>query len=207
MPKVISQLTVSETCSTREVIIRERLLNACVASVAEHGLHDLKMNHIIENSGISRRTVYKYFSNKQEIIKAAYHREGARLFEATKQEVAKYSTVEDIFVYSFLYVYEYFPGNPLLRALIDQNRELMESLNVADQTIMETIMQDIDLGYLFQDYPDVLRDIFELSEYWVQAISSFLLLGIGKNKTIDEIEVYIRKRFVPGLCLDDYKLD
>jgi len=191
---------------SREEINRNRLLDGCVMAVAEHGLAAVKMNHIIERSGLSRRTAYNYFQNKADIVRAAYLREGTRLFEATGREVSRYHNVEDVFVFSFLYVCLHLPQNPLLRTLIHQNHELMQSLNVTDQPTIKTLLQDIDLGGVFSNYPDLLRDIYELSEYWVQTIASFLLFGIGKNKSPAEIERYIRKRFVPGLRLDEYSL-
>ncbi len=189
---------------TAEDVNQNRLLDACVHAVDKYGLQNLQMNHVIEASGLSRRTAYKYFKNKSAIVNAAYLREGARLFEGAKQEVSACSSVEDIFVYSFLYIYKHLPQHPLMRELVQHNQELMENLDV-EKNILKALA-GFDLGEVFKDYPKIKRDIYALSEYWVQAILSFLLLRSGENKNLKEVEAYVRKRFVPGLCLHEYNI-
>ena len=178
------------------------LLDACVKAVGEKGLEALQMNHVIELSGLSRRTAYKYFKNKSEVVNAAFLREGATLFEGAKREVSKCTSVEDIFVYSFLYVYQHLPKNPLLKELFHNHEGLLENLEVK-KTILETL-KGFDLEVLFKEHPALRKDIYALSEYWIHAILSFLLLRSGDNKTLKEVEKYVRKRFIPGLCLSDY---
>lgn len=182
----------------------ESIVDACMQAIAEHGLQNLQMNQVIETSGYSRRTVYKYYSSKAELIQAAYWREGARLYAGAREAVQSYTKVEDIFVYSFLYVYQNLLASPLLSELIYGHRELLENLAV-ESSILETL-QDFDLTLLFVDYPDLQKDIYDLSGYWIQAIISFLLLRTGEGKSLGEVERYVRKRFVPGLCLSDYNL-
>jgi len=189
---------------TPEEVNRNRLLDACVEAVGQHGLRDLQMSHVIEGAGLSRRTAYKYFKNKSTMVDAAFLREGARLFEGARQEVSACTSIEDIFVYSFLYIYQHLPRHPLMRELIHHNRELTENLNVGKN--MMDALEGLDLKALFDDYPQISRDIYALSEYWVQVILSFILLRSGENKSLKEVEAYVRKRFVPGLCLGDYNL-
>jgi len=185
-----------------EALNQKRLLDACVKAVGENGLQDLQMNHVIALSGLSRRTAYKYFKNKAEIVNAAFLREGAKLFDGVREEVAKCTSIEDIFVDSFLYVYQHLPRNPLLKELFHNHEGLLENLDVK-KTILETL-KGFDLEELFKEHPALCKDIYTLSEYWVQIILSFLLLRSGKNKNLAEVESYVRKRFVPGLCLNDY---
>jgi AcrR family transcriptional regulator len=51
---------------------RERLLNAVVEAVAEHGYNETTIGRIVEAAKISRRTFYEYFSDKEECFLAAY---------------------------------------------------------------------------------------------------------------------------------------
>ena len=197
---------IAKVNTDREVIIVDDLLDACVASVQAYGLQGMKMSHIIERSGVSRRTAYKYFANKEAIVAAAYHREGVAMFHSTWQAASVYDSVEDIFVCSFLYACQHIPQNPMLSTLIHENRDLLESFQLSDQSAVEMLLHGLDLGILFGDHPRILNDIFALAEYWVQVIASFLLLGIGRNMKPDEIEAYVRKRFVPGLHLEEYGL-
>jgi AcrR family transcriptional regulator len=70
---------------------RERLLNAVVEAVAEHGYNETTIGRIVEAAKISRRTFYEYFSNKEECFLAAYamidaHVRGAVLASSDKDE-------------------------------------------------------------------------------------------------------------------------
>jgi AcrR family transcriptional regulator len=51
---------------------RERLLNGVVEAVAEHGYNATTIGAITEAAGISRRTFYEHFRDKQDCFLAAY---------------------------------------------------------------------------------------------------------------------------------------
>jgi AcrR family transcriptional regulator len=51
---------------------RERLLNGVVDAVAEHGYNQTTIGAIAETAGISRRTFYEYFKDKEDCFGAAY---------------------------------------------------------------------------------------------------------------------------------------
>ena len=192
-------MSVDNGYPSTEEINRNRLMDACLDAVGDYGLDSLQMNHVIEGSGLSRRTVYRYFGNKSELVQAAYLREGARMFEATQKAVVDCQTLEDIFVTAFLYVYQHLPQNPLLNTLINGHEVLLQNLDV-ERSVLETL-QGYDLVEMFEQYPREGGDIYELSEYWIHAILSFLLLRSGENMSMAEVEAYVRKRFVPGLHL------
>ncbi len=66
---------------------RERLLNGVVEAVAEHGYNATTIGAIVEAAGISRRTFYEYFKDKEGCFLAAYemidtHVRGAMLAAA-----------------------------------------------------------------------------------------------------------------------------
>ncbi|HSC76298.1 MAG TPA: TetR/AcrR family transcriptional regulator [Pseudomonadales bacterium] len=202
MARTALQAPETQSYPTIEEVNQNRLLDACVHAVDQYGLRDLQMSHVIEASGLSRRTTYKYFKNKSALVNAAYLREAIRLFEGARKEVSACSTVEDIFVYSFLYIYQHLPENPLMRELIDHNQELVKNLDVKKN--LEDVVTGLAPGSILMKNQNIKRDMVSLSEYWVQVILSFLLMRSGENKSLADIEAYVRKRFVPGLCLDEY---
>lgn len=51
---------------------RERLLAAMAAVCAEQGYNQATISHITEAAGVSRRTFYEHFENKEECFLAAY---------------------------------------------------------------------------------------------------------------------------------------
>ena len=60
---------------------RERLLAAVAAATAEEGYADLTVRGLIDRAGVSRRTFYQLFDDKNECVFAAHERAFERLSE------------------------------------------------------------------------------------------------------------------------------
>ena len=69
---------------------RERLLEGAVRAVASRGLTKLGMSDVSEFAGVSRGTVYRYFSNTEELLSELGRREA----ESFEQQV--YETLEKV---------------------------------------------------------------------------------------------------------------
>lgn len=52
--------------------IRERILAACRDLARSRGFKSLTVDELAEQAGISKRTLYRYFRSKEEIIEAAF---------------------------------------------------------------------------------------------------------------------------------------
>jgi AcrR family transcriptional regulator len=60
---------------TREVVLasqRGRLLDAMAHAVTEHGYGDTTVAHVVANAGVSRKTFYEHFSDKEDCFLALY---------------------------------------------------------------------------------------------------------------------------------------
>jgi AcrR family transcriptional regulator len=62
----------SETIGEHRREVREAILDAAAALVAEHGLLAVTMSQIAEDTGIGRATLYKYFPDVEAVL-AAWH--------------------------------------------------------------------------------------------------------------------------------------
>ncbi|EHR49734.1 transcriptional regulator [Saccharomonospora marina XMU15] len=64
---------------------RARILTAVAQAVAEHGYPDLTVESVVERAGVSRKTFYEHFKNKEEAFLAAYDDFAADLVEQVKR--------------------------------------------------------------------------------------------------------------------------
>lgn len=75
-----------------EPVTRERILDGAAAAVTLHGLAKLDMGDVSRTSGLSRGTVYRYFPNRDALLRQLAHREGTRfrqrLLDAMEQAPA-----------------------------------------------------------------------------------------------------------------------
>src|SRR5271170_2109210 len=62
----------TETIAAHRDAVRDAILDATAALVAEHGLTGVTMSEIARQSGIGRATLYKYFPDIESIL-AAWH--------------------------------------------------------------------------------------------------------------------------------------
>jgi AcrR family transcriptional regulator len=65
----------NETIEAHRREVREAILDATAALVAEHGLRSVTMSQIAEATGIGRATLYKYFSDVEAILLAWHGRQ------------------------------------------------------------------------------------------------------------------------------------
>lgn len=71
----------------RELVLenqRERLISGLIDAVAERGYNETKIADIIEAAGLSRRTFYEHFSNKEDCFAAAYESTFAYIRESMR---------------------------------------------------------------------------------------------------------------------------
>jgi AcrR family transcriptional regulator len=76
MPKLWNQ-----TIEAHRAAVREAILDATWALVAEHGLASVTMSQIAEETGIGRATLYKYFPDVEGILVAWHDRHVTRHLE------------------------------------------------------------------------------------------------------------------------------
>lgn len=55
----------SHPYSSKEVDTKHHILVTAICLINESGFTALSMNHVVDHSSVSRRTVYKYFTNKE----------------------------------------------------------------------------------------------------------------------------------------------
>lgn len=51
--------------------ISERILQACREMARSKGFYNMNMDELAQQAGVSKRTIYRYFSSKEEIIEAS----------------------------------------------------------------------------------------------------------------------------------------
>jgi TetR/AcrR family transcriptional regulator, cholesterol catabolism regulator len=68
---------------------RERIIAAAAASFAEQGFDGTTFDYIAERADVARATVFNYFSDKQELLRAYLGQRGTRLRALLEDEAAR----------------------------------------------------------------------------------------------------------------------
>jgi len=76
--------------------IRDLLLAAAAEAYAEHGYHDCTVAMILEASGVSRPTFYRYFKNRHEVLDTVIADVNSLLKAKAIEKVAGQSSMDDV---------------------------------------------------------------------------------------------------------------
>lgn len=66
---------------------RDDLMNIALDMLRETGMEAVTIGSVAELAGVTRTLVYKHFTNRQDLIKAVYQREAAKLHDAIEHKV------------------------------------------------------------------------------------------------------------------------
>lgn len=67
--------------SGKRAATRHRLLDACATLIVSKGFESVSMTAVAAEAGITRQTVYRYFPNARELVRATLMRGGRELLE------------------------------------------------------------------------------------------------------------------------------
>lgn len=77
---------------------RERILQGATRSIARHGLERSSMASVAREAGVSRQTVYTYYSNREDVLRDAVTRNAIELTQAALEHARMARTAADFLV-------------------------------------------------------------------------------------------------------------
>jgi AcrR family transcriptional regulator len=159
----------NDTIETHRRAVREAVLSAAAALVAEHGLKAVTMSQIAETSGIGRATLYKYFPDVESILqtwhqeKIAEHLEElTRVRDTTNGPLARLEAV--------LTAYAFSSGGQHgteLAALLHRGAHVAQAHRQLEQFVGELIASAVTAGEVRDDVAPA-----ELASYCVHAMTA-----------------------------------
>ncbi len=158
----------NETIEGHRHDVRDAILNAAAALVAEHGLRPVTMSQIAAAAGIGRATLYKYFSGVEGILTAWHERQvGAhfkQLVALRHQAGSAHERLRAVLeAYAFI-SYEYHGAE--LAALVHQGEHFARAQQHLNDLVRDLLKEAVDTG-------DVRDDVApaELAAYCLHALA------------------------------------
>jgi AcrR family transcriptional regulator len=159
----------NETIEAHRRDVRDATLDTTAALVAEHGLRAVTMSQIAEETGISRATLYKYFSDVEAILVAWHERQVsghleylARVRERAGDASERLEAVLEAYA---LISYEHHGTE--LAALVHRGEHLAHAQRHLTNLIRELLIEAAETGAIRDDVsPD------ELANYCLHALAA-----------------------------------
>lgn len=178
---------------------RARLLEATSRCIERGGLAGASIAAIAAEAGVSRQTVYRYFSGRDELAKRAIFATAGALLEKITRHVALLTDPADVVVESLVLGLAEVRSNRVLRAIWDSA--------APDGTVAAIFTHPtgiawarhanaraIELAGWNDDYTDTAME-------FVLRIGLALLVSAPPERTDDELRVFLYRHLVPGLGL------
>ncbi len=188
---------------THEDMQRNQIMDAAIVCIDRKGVDKTRIGDIAKELGLARQTIYNYFNNKNDLVEAVFIRESFSLAENIKSYIADFEEMEDKLTHAFLYAVEQFPKNPILSHAITTGGQYLQEMGISRETMQ--LFGDIALADFYEAYPSLKLQSQEISEVISRNIISFLVLPDQNPRTDEELEGFVRRRIIPGLCLEQSK--
>ena len=88
--------------------LRERIIDTAVEAFTKHGIKSITMDEIAASLGISKRTLYEVFSDKETLLEACVLRRQEKEEQYLKEILAVASNVLEVILKLFQYSIEQF---------------------------------------------------------------------------------------------------
>ncbi len=129
---------------------RDDIIRASLELIAEHGFHGAPMAMIAEKAGVGAGTIYRYFENKDVLIKALHRDVEEKIFAVLTEGYSDEKPIRERFIYLGTMLLKYLISHPLYFRFLEQYYNSPYGVSLRRDKIMRKT-----------DNRDIFTDLFE----------------------------------------------
>ena len=179
----------------------EAILDAAVVEFERHGLRRVALEDVARRAGVSRTTIYRRFSNKDELVAAVIERENAALFADIAAELKQAGPQSNYYVEAFTLSILRFRRHRVLNRMMSDEPALV--LELAGRHYGAAIERMADaLREILHGFADRIGEqaVNDLADTVLRyAAMALLLPGAQPLETADDIRAFATRHFLPSL--------
>ncbi len=178
---------------------RARLLEATCRCIEREGLGGASIAAIAAEAGVSRQTVYRYFSGRDELAKRAIFATAEALQEKIANQVALLSDPADVIVEGVVLGLAGVRSDGVLRAIWDTDSP--------DGTVAEIFTHPRGIAWVRQANARAIElagwdeDFANSAMEFVLRVALSLLISAQPERSADQLRAFLYRHLVPGLGL------
>jgi AcrR family transcriptional regulator len=180
----------------------EAILDAAVAEFEQHGFRRVALDDVASRAHVSRTTIYRRFSNKDELVAAVIERENVRLFADIAAELKQAGPQSNYYVEAFTLSILKFRRHRVLDRMITDEPGLVIELaathyRAAIGRMAEALRIIFPTGFAERIGE---RAVTELADTILRYAAMVLLLPSAQPlETADDIRAFAAQHFLPSL--------
>ena len=180
----------------------EAILDAAVVEFEQHGFRRVALEDVARRAGVSRTTIYRRFSNKDELVAAVVERENVALFADIAAELKQAGPQSNYYVEAFtLSILRFRRHRVLNRMMTDEPALVLElagrHYGAAIERMADALLVIFPAGFADRIGEDAVNDLADtILRYAAMAL---LLPGSQPLTTADDIRAFATQHFLPSL--------
>ncbi|MGB5372827.1 MAG: helix-turn-helix domain-containing protein [Polyangiales bacterium] len=178
---------------------RERLLEAAARCIARNGIPATGIAHVALEAGVSRPTVYRYFKDREELIRSVLLQAGLRLANDVQEHIRVYDDPGDKVVEATQFTLRAIRENAVLR-------EVWQPA-IFDAYLLQGFTQPASIMFTRVALSEIIEstgwdedEATEAMEFMLRMILSLLAAPEPVRSEV-ELRHFLRRRLVPALGL------
>ena len=180
----------------------EAILDAAVVEFEQHGFRRVALDDVARRARVSRTTIYRRFSNKDELVAAVIERENVRLFADIAAELKNAGPQSNYYVEAFtLSIMKFRRHRVLDRMITDEPGLVIELAATHHRAAIERMAEELRIIF-----PTGLAErigeqaVTELADTILRYAAMVLLLPSAQPlETADDIRAFATQHFLPSL--------
>ena len=180
----------------------EAILDAAVVEFEQHGFRRVALDDVARRAGVSRTTIYRRFSNKDELIAAVIERENVVLFAEIADELKHAGPQSNYYVEAFTHAILKFRRHRVLNRMMRDEPALVIELagrhySAAIIRMAEALRVIFPAGFAERIGAQAVN---ELAVTILRYAAMVLLLPSAQPlESADEIRAFATQHFLPSL--------
>jgi AcrR family transcriptional regulator len=180
----------------------EAILDAAVVEFEQHGFRRVALDDVARRAGVSRTTIYRRFSNKDELIAAVIERENVVLFAEIADELKHAGPQSNYYVEAFTHAILKFRRHRVLNRMMRDEPALVIELagrhySAAIIRMAEALRVIFPAGFAERIGAQAVN---ELADTILRYAAMVLLLPSAQPlESADEIRAFATQHFLPSL--------
>ena len=166
---------------------RSLIMETTLKLLSEHGFHGTPISLIAQHAGVGAGTIYRYFSNKEELINELFKEIKRNIIRAMLTEYREEGTYKERFKHLWKNMLHYFIDNPKEFQFIEQHRYAPYMSNLTrEESFM--ILSPIMMFFIESKGAKAMKDLplYTIIALLYGPIVSLLKQHIDHNQTLTD---------------------
>jgi len=177
---------------------RERILAAASRCVTRFGLHKTRLADVAAEAGVTRQTVYRYFSSVNDMLAAVAADGVVDFLDRMGEALAQVRTPADAVVETIVYCLDVLPTEPALGLMLRAGETEFFTTGATSSSAIELgaeMLRRLPVDWVGHGYDD--EAMTGLAELVMRIWLSFQMYPNHPARSADEMRAFLRRWVVP----------